>query len=94
MVDFGNADLTDAHFGRLDGYADVADVTDLRGADLSQVEGLESVDWGEGVVHGSLGDNATQWPPGFHPPASLPQPDPDNVNQGPRCRPFQYRLTD
>jgi hypothetical protein len=104
FVRFGNADLLRAEFGQPDGYPDIAHATDLRYADLSAVENIDTVDWGEGVIYNlpeeltedqqSRGLVATKWPQGFTLPNRLPLPDPDDTTQGPRCRPFQFRLTE
>jgi hypothetical protein len=94
-VKFGNADLEDAVFGVPSGYSKKAFATDIRGADLSEVDNIElarfdAVIWDAWDPNNPT-DPFTQWPTvaGFERPESAPIP---NKLSWPLCTPARYTL--
>jgi uncharacterized protein YjbI with pentapeptide repeats len=89
-VQFGNADLENAEFGDASGDLSYSDShpTDLRGANLRDVENIESARF-EAVIYGEYNGQPTMWPAGFDPPPSAPLPD---ERSWPLCTPAIYTV--
>jgi uncharacterized protein YjbI with pentapeptide repeats len=92
-VQFGTADLQRAVFGD-PGYEEGSLPTDIRDADLSQVENPELAHW-NAVIYDiddpdDPDDEYTKWPAGFDPPESAPVPDEER--SWPLCTPSKYSL--